>query len=157
MGIECGHGDGNLEGSRATRRALGTAGFVGEGSQPPVLPAVELTAGGEPLRRVCGRTLPAILCGDAGAAEPGAGSLLSAAADRLLRGDRFGARDGLASARLAGATAVSAGGAGGVAAGSFYDFADAALDRSGDAPGSVQLGAAIAGGERIVEGADFRH
>src|SRR5713101_6022479 len=154
MRVECPHGDGNSEGSRATRRDVDSAGFAGEGSQPPVLPAFEPTAGRKPLRRVCGRALPAVLCGQAGTAEPGAGDVLSAAADRLFRGDRFRARDGLASARLVGAATVSAGGVGGIAAGSLDDFADAALDRSGDAPGSVQLGAAVAGGKRIAEGAD---
>src|ERR1700747_2002768 len=116
MRVECAYGHGNSEGSRATRRDVDTAGFAGEGRQPPVLSAFEPTAGREPVRRICGRALPAVLCGQARAAEPGAGSLLSTAADRVFRGDRFGARDGLASARLAGATALSAGGAGRIAA-----------------------------------------
>src|SRR5215471_8789139 len=85
MGVECGHGHGDSERSRATRGALDTAGVVNEGSEPSVLPAFEPVAGGEPLRRVCGESLPAVLCGQAGATESGAGSLFSAAADRLFR------------------------------------------------------------------------
>src|ERR1700719_3905662 len=109
MRVECAHGDGNQEGSRATRRDVDTAGFAGEGREPPILPAFEPAAGGEPVRRICGGTRPAILCGQARAAE-------------------LGARDGLAGARLTGVAALSAGGAGGIAAGSLYDFADAAVD-----------------------------
>src|ERR1700719_4926965 len=83
MRVECAHGHGNSEGSRATRRDVGTAGFAGEGRQPSVLSAFEPIAGRGPLRRICGGTLPAVLCGQATAAELGAGDLLSAPADWL--------------------------------------------------------------------------
>src|SRR5207253_4153623 len=89
-----------------------------------------------------------------GRPKPRAGGVFPAAADRVFRGDRFGARDGLAGQRLAGLAAISAGGTGRVAAGSFDDLADAAADRRGDAPGSVHLGAGSAGGEGAAEGED---
>src|SRR5438876_4981025 len=154
MRVECAHGDGNTEGSRATRRDVDSAGLAGERRESSVLSALEPTAGGMPLRRVRGEAVPAVLCGEAGASQLGAGGVLPAAADRVFRGDRFGARDGLAGQRLAGLAAISAGGAGGVAAGSFDDLADAAADRRGDAPGSVHLGAGGAGEEGAAEGED---
>src|SRR5207245_11384075 len=154
MRVECAHGDGNTEGSRATRRAVDTAGLAGERRESSVLSALEPTAGGMPLRRVRGGAVPAVLCGEARPAEPRAGGVLPAAADRVFRGDRFGARDGLAGAGLAGTAALSPGRTGGVAAGSFDDLAHAAVDRRGDAPGSVHLGVGGAGGERTAEGAD---
>ncbi len=131
---------------------MDSAGFTGEGRESSVLSALEPTAGREPLRRVCGRAVPAVLCEETGAAEPGSGSLLPAAVDRLFRRDRCGARDRLAGERLAGAAALSAGGTGRESAGSFHDLAHAAVDRRGNAPGSVHLGAGSAGGERIAEG-----
>src|SRR5216683_2529090 len=152
MRVECAHGDGNTEGSRATRRDVDTAGLAGERRESSVLSALEPTAGGMPLRRVRGGAVPAVLCGEAGASQLGAGGVLPAAADRVFRRDRFGAWDRLAGAGIAGAAALSAGRTGGVAAGSFHDLADAAVDGCGDAPGSVHLGAGGAGGERTAEG-----
>src|SRR2546425_9401170 len=95
MRVECAHGDGNTEGSRATRRAVDTAGLAGERRESSVLSALEPTAGGMPLRRVRGGAVPAGLCGGAGASPLGAGGGLSAGADRgFLRGG-FGAGDGV--------------------------------------------------------------
>src|SRR2546426_11841129 len=82
------------------------------------------------------------------------GGVFPAAADRVFRRDRFGAWDRLAGAGRAGAAALSPGRTGGVAAGSFHDLADAAVDGGGDAPGSVHLGAGGAGGGRTAEGGD---
>src|SRR5438128_2442932 len=146
MRVECAHGDGNTEGSRATRRDVDSAGLAGERRESSVLSALEPTAGRMPLRRVRGGAVPAVLCGEAGASQLGAGGVLPAAADRVFRRDRFGAWDRLAGAGLAGAAAIPTGRTGGVAAGSFDDLADAAADRRGDAPGSVHLGAGGAGG-----------
>src|SRR2546425_11489889 len=73
MRVECAHGDGNTEGSRATRRAVDTAGLAGERRESSVLSALEPTAGGMPLRRVRGGAVPAVLCGEAGASQLGAG------------------------------------------------------------------------------------
>src|SRR6266567_80123 len=94
--VECAHGDGNTEGSRATRRDVDTSGFAGEGGESSVLSALEPTAGGMPLRRIRGGAVPAVLCGEAGAAQLAAGGVLPAAADWLPRGYRFGAWDRLA-------------------------------------------------------------
>src|SRR3989441_8701308 len=135
MRVECAHGDGNTEGSRATRRDVDSAGLAGERRESSVLSALEPTAGGMPLRRVRGGAVPAVLCQEARPAEPRAGGVFPAAADRVFRGDRFGARDGLAGQRLAGLAAISAGGTGGGAAGSFDDLADAAGGRCGEPPG----------------------
>src|SRR5437016_11781288 len=154
MRVECAHGDGNTEGSRATRRDVDSAGLAGERRESSVLSALEPTAGRMPLRRVRGGAVPAVLCGEAGASQLGAGGVLPAAADRVFRRDRFGAWDRLAGAGLTGAAAIPAGRTGGVAAGSFHDLADAAVDGCGDAPGSVHLGAGGAGGERTAEGED---
>src|SRR2546422_9624029 len=66
MRVECAHGDGNTEGSRATRRAVDTAGLAGERRESSVLSALEPTAGGVPLRRVRGGAVPAGFCGGRG-------------------------------------------------------------------------------------------
>src|SRR5438105_11036279 len=108
MRVECAHGDGNTEGSRATRRDVDSAGLAGERGESSVLSAIEPTAGGMPLRRVRGGAVPAVLCGEAGASQLGAGGVLPAAADRVFRRDRFGAWDRLAGAGLAGAAAIPA-------------------------------------------------
>src|SRR2546422_2471820 len=154
MRVECAHGDGNTEGSRATRRDVDSAGMAGERRESSVLSALEPTAGGMPLRRVRGGAVPAVLCGEAGASQLGAGGVLPAAADRVFRRDRFGAWDRLAGAGLAGAAAIPAGRTGGVAAGSFHDLADAAGDRRGEGPGNVYLGRGGGGGAGGAEGED---
>src|SRR5579863_3676774 len=110
MRVECAHGYGNAQGPRTTRRAVGAAPDAAQGCESSVLSALEPVAGGEPLRRVRGRAVPAVLCREAGAAEPTARDVFPAAADRLLRGPRLGAWDGLAGQRLAGLAAVPAGG-----------------------------------------------
>jgi len=119
-----------------------------------VLGAVEQTARGGGVRRLCGGTVPEVLRADDGAAEPGAGDVLPAAADRVLRGVGLGARDGVAGGGLPRAAAVSADRTGGSAAGSLDDLADAAADRRGDAPGGIYLGAGGAGEEGIAAGED---
>src|SRR6266498_1549556 len=103
---------------------------------------------------LCGRVVPAVLCGEAGAAELGAGDLFSAAADRVFRRDRFRAGDRLAGAGFAGAAVVSEYRAGRIAARSFDPLADAAADGCGDASGGVGLGAADFGRARLAERAD---
>src|SRR5438552_17023335 len=85
MRVECAHGDGNTEGSKATRRDVDSAGLAGERRESSVLSALEPTAGGMPLRRVRGGAVPADLCGEAGASQLGAGGVLPAAADRVFR------------------------------------------------------------------------
>src|ERR1019366_2550188 len=160
MRVECAHGDGNTQGPRTTSGAVGAARGAAPGCESSFLSALEAIAGGEPLRRVRGRGVPAVLCGEAGAAEPRARDVFPAAADRLLRGYRLGAWDGMAGERLAGPAAISAGGVGGVTARAFHDLAEAAADGCGDTPGSVHLGAGGAGGERTAAGAeagDRRH
>src|SRR5207244_9973144 len=147
-------GYGNAQGPRRTRGAVGAAHGATQGCESSLLSALEPTAGRMPLRRVRGGAVPAVLCGEAGASQLGAGGVLPAAADRVFRRDRFGAWDRLAGAGLTGAAAIPAGRTGGVAAGSFHDLADAAVDGCGDAPGSVHLGAGGAGGERTAEGED---
>src|SRR6266516_2531160 len=147
MRVECAHGYGNAQGPRRTRGAVGAAHGATQGCESSLLSTLEPIAGGEPLRRVRGRAVPAVLCQEARPAEPRAGGVFPAAADWLLRGYRFGAWDRLAGAGLAGAAAIPAGRTGGVAAGSFHDLADAAVDGCEDAPGSVHLGAGGAGGE----------
>src|SRR2546427_9787066 len=154
MRVECAHGDGNTEGSRATRRDVDSAGLAGERRESSVLSALEPTAGGMPLRRVRGGAVPAVLCGEAGASQLGAGGVLPAAADRVFRRDRFGAWDRLAGAGLAGAAAIPAGRTGGVAAGSFDDLADAAVGGWGGATGRGDPGGGGVGGEGAAEGED---
>src|SRR5439155_10824426 len=152
MLVECAHGYGNAQGPRRTRGAVGAAHGATQGCESSLLSTIEPIARGEPLRRVRGRAVPAVLCGEAGAAEPGTGGVLPAAADRVFRGDRFGTGDRLAGQRLAGLAAISAGGVGGVAAGSFDDLADAAADRCGDAPGSVHLGVGVLAENHLPRG-----
>src|SRR5256885_12574200 len=152
MRVECAHGYGNAQGPRRTRGAVGAAHGATQGCESSLLSTLEPIAGGEPLRRVRGRAVPAVLCQEARPAEPRAGGVFPAAADRVFRGDRFGARDGLAGQRLAGLAAISAGGTGGVAPGSFDDLADAAGDPSGGPPGSGHLGGGGGGGGRGGQG-----
>src|SRR5207244_9920986 len=89
-----------------TRGAVGAAHGATQGCESSLLSTLEPIAGGEPLRRVRGRAVPAVLCQEARPAEPRAGGVFPAAADRVFRGDRFGARDGLAGQRLAGHPAL---------------------------------------------------
>src|SRR2546425_10714068 len=105
MRVECAHGDGNTEGSRATRRDVDSAGLAGERRESSVLSALEPTAGGMPLRRGRGGAVPAGLWGEAGAAQVGAGGVLPAAADRGFPRERLRAGARLAGAGLAGARA----------------------------------------------------
>src|ERR1700693_3914873 len=86
MRVECAHGYGNAQGPRTTRGVVGAAYGAAQGCESSVLSTLEPTFGGELLRRVRGRAVPAVLCREAGTAEPRAGSVLPAAADRLLRG-----------------------------------------------------------------------
>src|SRR2546423_9230460 len=87
MRVECAHGDGNTEGSRATRRDVDSAGLAGERRESSVLSALEPTAGGMPLRRVRGGAVPAGLFRGAGGAPPwGRGGLPAAAGPGVLKG-----------------------------------------------------------------------
>src|SRR2546428_12023848 len=79
MRVECAHGDGNTEGSRATRRAVDSAGLAGERRESSVLSALEPTAGGMPLRRVRGAAVPAGTIGRKGGGPPGGGGGASGA------------------------------------------------------------------------------
>src|SRR5437899_13058160 len=103
MRVECAHGYGNAQGPRRTRGAVGAAHGATQGCESSLLSTLEPTAGGMPLRRVRGGAVPAVLCGEAGASQLGAGGVLPAAADRVFRRDRFGAWDGLAGGGRAGA------------------------------------------------------
>src|SRR5256885_16828064 len=78
MRVECAHGDGNTEGSRATRRAVDSAGLAGERRESSVLSALEPTAGGMPLRRVRGGAGPAGFWGGRGGGPIGGGGGLPA-------------------------------------------------------------------------------
>src|SRR2546425_12065994 len=98
------------------KRSCGCPHGATQGCESSLLSTLEPIAGGEPLRRVRGRAVPAVLCQEARSAEPRAGGVLPAAADGAFRGDRFGAREGLAGQGLGGCTGISAGGAGGDAA-----------------------------------------
>src|SRR2546427_1164364 len=98
MRVECAHGDGNTEGSRATRRAVDSAGLAGERRESSVLSALEPTAGGMPLRRVRGGAVPAGFFGEAGGAPLCGGGGPSAAGDRGFWRGRFGAWGRLAGA-----------------------------------------------------------
>src|SRR2546426_7298474 len=82
MRVECAHGDGNTEGSRATRRDVDSAGLAGERRESSVLSALEPTAGRMPLRRVRGGAVPAGLFGGGGGAPLWAGGGVSAAGVR---------------------------------------------------------------------------
>src|SRR5438128_3647116 len=93
MRVECAHGYGNAQGPRRTRGAVGAAHGATQGCESSLLSTLEPIAGGEPLRRVRGRAVPAVLCQEARPAEPRAGGVFPAAADRVFRGDRFGALD----------------------------------------------------------------
>src|SRR5437879_11530320 len=110
MRVECAHGYGNAQGPRRTRGAVGAAHGATQGCESSLLSTLEPIAGGEPLRRVRGRAVPAVLCQEARPAEPRAGGVFPAAADRAFRGDRFGARDGMWSRVVAGLGSMSAAG-----------------------------------------------
>src|SRR5207244_5852977 len=111
MRVECAHGYGNAQGPRRTRGAVGAAHGATQGCESSLLSTLEPIAGGEPLRRVRGRAVPAVLCQEARPAEPRAGGVFPAAAERVFGGDGCGARDGLASPRPAGLEATPAAGA----------------------------------------------
>src|SRR5207245_4554321 len=86
MRVECAHGYGNAQGPRRTRGAVGAAHGATQGCESSLLATLEPIAGGEPLRRVRGRALRAVLCQEARPAEPRAGGVFPAAADRVFRG-----------------------------------------------------------------------
>src|SRR6266849_1224678 len=90
MRVECAHGYGNAQGPRTTRGVVGAAYGAAQGCESSLLSTLEPTFGGELRRRVRGRAVPAVLCREAGTAEPRAGGVLPAAADWLLRGHRLG-------------------------------------------------------------------
>src|SRR6266581_4571532 len=73
MRVECAHGYGNAQGPRRTRGAVGAAHGATQGCESSLLSTLEPIAGGEPLRRVRGRAVPAVLCQEARSAEPRAG------------------------------------------------------------------------------------
>ena len=99
-----------------------------------VLSAVESGPGHARVRRVC-RGAMRVLRRDSRPSKSAAGDLLPAAVDWVLRGDRFGARDCLAHRGFA-ECAAGLPGAGPGRGPTRDDFADAAPDRSGDAPGT---------------------
>src|SRR2546427_2860344 len=101
MRVECAHGDGNTEGSRATRRAVDTAGLAGERRESSVLSALEPTAGGMPLRRVRGEAVPAGFFGGAGGGPPWGGGGISGASFWGFLGGWVGGAGGLGGPPLA--------------------------------------------------------
>ena len=80
------------------------------------------------------------------------GALLPPAAGRLLRRHRLGTRDGVARDGLVGGPQLSAVGRGRGATRSFDDCAHAALDRSGDAPDRLYVGATTTRRGRPADG-----
>ena len=95
------------------------------------------------------------------AATVGRPSLLPGTYFRLLligyfEGDRFGARDCLAHRGFAGAAGLPGAGPGRGPTRALDDFADAAPDRSGDAPGGLYLDPAGARDDRSRQGTDDR-
>src|SRR5438128_471480 len=60
MRVECAHGYGNAQGPRRTRGAVGAAHGATQGCESSLLSTLEPIAGGEPLRRVRGRAVPAV-------------------------------------------------------------------------------------------------
>ena len=84
-----------------------------------------------------------------------AGGIFPIAADRLFRGNRQRARDRMAHGRLAGSAEVPGLRTDGSDAGPFDDQSRrAGIDRSGDALGSIQVGAGSAGEAQTVERQD---
>src|SRR5262245_13643282 len=86
-----------------------------------------------------------------GPAGSAAGHLCPAAADRVLRRHRPGARDRLARSGFVGVARFSRADAAGGASRSLDDFSDA-VDRCGDPPSDLHVGAATSGGRRAGEG-----
>ena len=135
-----------------TRMAMGTR----ETDQPPLWIATSdlPTSPGHPFyarlttlldghhfdRFVEGLCRPVLRARD-GPTELGTRALLPPAAGRLLRRHRLGTRDCVARAGLVGGPQLSAVGRGRGATRSFDDCAHAALDRSGDAPDRLYVGA----------------
>ena len=91
-----------------------------------------------------------------GPTELGTRALLPPAAGRLLRRHRLGTRDCVARAGLVGGPQLSAVGRGRGATRSFDDCAHAALDRSGDAPDRLYVGATTTRRGRPSDGQDHR-
>jgi hypothetical protein len=98
--------------------------------------------------RVRGAAMCALLRGEDGAAQSGAGAVFPLVADRIFRGHRQRTGDCVAGGRFAGAAEFSGGGAERDAAGSLDDIADAAVDRCGNASSGVRLGTGVVRGER---------
>src|SRR6185369_2845405 len=119
---------------------IDVGGDPGPASQcrPSLLRATKSDFRSARLRQVRGRALRALLCGRRSAGSA-AGSVLSAAADRLLRGARRRACDRVASSRFLCTAPVSRVGLAGGATGPFDDLSNASLDRSGDARGGLHV------------------
>ena len=98
----------------------------------------------------------AVLRGRRRAAESDAGHVLPAAVDRLLRRHRLGARHRVADRRFARAARLPGPGPRRGAARALDDLADAAPDRSGDAPRGVHVDPAGAGDGGSRQGQDDR-
>ena len=109
------------------------------------------------LRRVRRRAVRSGSTPDERPTGAAAGTLLPAAADRLLRGPGLRARDRVARGRFVCAARVSGLGVAGGAARSFDDLPDASLDRSRDARGRLHVDAAASGRRGPGQGEDDRH
>src|ERR1019366_9695944 len=97
-------------------------------------------------------TVPTLLQGTVGPAEPGAGNLLPASAAGLLRRAGFGAGHRLASGGFLVAEEVPGLSAGRGDAGSLHDLADPPAGVGRNAPRRVSVGAEDPGERRIVGG-----
>src|SRR5438876_4576805 len=99
----------------------------------------------------------ALLRGEDGAAQSGARTVFPLAADRIFRGHRQRTGDSVAGSGFAGAAELSGGRTERDATRSLDDFADAAVDRCGNASSGIRLGTGVAGGEGSFKGEDDRH
>src|SRR5437660_54018 len=99
----------------------------------------------------------ALLRGEDGAAQSGARTVFPLAADRIFRGHRQRTGDSVAGSGFAGAAELSGGRTERDATRSLDDFADAAVDRCGNASSGIRLGTGGGGGEGPLEGEDDRH
>ena len=117
-----------------------------------VLSAAESGPGHARVRRVRRGAVRPVLRRDGRPSQSAAGDLFPAAVDWVLRGDRFGARDCLAHRGFAGPAGLPGVGPRRGDARALDDFANAAPDRSGDAPGGLHLDPAGAGNRRPDQG-----
>ena len=150
------HGHESTQGPGTDTRIVDRDERVAGHGRASVLSAVESGPGHARVRRVCRGAMRPVLRRDSRPSKSAAGDLLPAAVDWGRRGDRFGARDCLVHRGFAGATGLPGAGPGRGPTRALDDFADAAPDRSGDAPGGLYLDPAGARDDRSRHGTDDR-